>query len=85
VVNLLWRRGLARWFAIAPVTDVADTAPFAGAVDWAVDVDVASALPDGRFSTPEQGDPRPEAVMLHRLASTAPAWGDVTLPSTVEF
>ena len=85
VVNLLWRIAGAPEAPDAPVTDVADTAPFADAVDWALDAGIASSLPDGRFLPRKKVTRAQAAVMLHRLASTAPAWGDVTLPGTVEF
>lgn len=85
VVNLLWRIAGSPPAPPAAVTDVANDAPFAAAVDWAVDTGVATLLPNGTFLPRNKVTRAQAAVMLHRLASTAPAWGDVTLPSTVEF
>lgn len=67
------------------VSDVPNGAYYADAVDWAVDTGVITLLPNGRF-LPKNILTRAQAAnMLFRLASTEPAWGDVPLPSTIEF
>lgn len=85
VVNLLWRIAGSPPAPDLTIPDVAEDAPFADAVDWAVDRGVATLLADGRFLPRNKVTRAQAAVMMHRLASTEPAWGDVTLPTTVEF
>ncbi|MCB1017380.1 MAG: S-layer homology domain-containing protein [Acidimicrobiales bacterium] len=86
VLNLLWQ--LAGSPAGAPdlaIADVSDTAPFADAVDWAIEHGIAQLLPDGTFRPRQKVTRAQAALMMFRLASTQPAWGEVALPSTVEF
>ena len=85
VVNLLWQLAGSPAAPDLTIPDVAETAPFADAVDWAVTSGVASLLPDGTFLPRAKVTRAQAALMMHRLASTEPAWGDVTVPSTVEF
>ncbi len=85
LVNLLWRLAGSPAAPDLTIPDVAPGAPYADAVDWAVDTGVATLLPDGRFLPRNKVTRAQAAVMMHRLASTEPAWGDVTQPATVEF
>lgn len=85
VVNLLWRLAGSPAAPDLTIPDVAETAPFADAVDWAVDTGVATLLPNGSFLPRNKVTRAQAAVMMYRLASTEPAWGDVTLPTTVDF
>lgn len=85
VLNLLWQLAGSPEAPDLTIPDVSEAAPFADAVDWAVDTGVASLLPNGTLRPRSKVTRAQAAVMVHRLASTAPAWGDVTPPSTVEF
>ena len=85
VLNVLWRLAGSPEAPDLTIPDVSDAAPFADAVYWAVDTGVASLLPNGTFRPRSKVTRAQAASMVYRLASTAPAWGDVTPPSTVEF
>jgi len=67
------------------VSDVPNAAYYADAVEWAVDTGVITLLPNGTFLPKNKLTRAQAANMLFRLASTEPAWGDVDLPSTIEF
>lgn len=85
VLNLLWQLAGSPEAPDLTIPDVSEAAPFADAADWAVDTGVVSLLPDGTLRPRSKVTRAQAAVMVHRLASTAPAWGDTTPPSTVEF
>lgn len=85
IVYLLWK---IAGEPVAPdlvVNDVPNDAFYADAVDWAVDQGLIARQPNGNILPRNKVTRAQAAVMLHRLASTAPAWGEVALPSTVEF
>lgn len=84
-VSWLWRMAGSPSALDLTVSDVPETARYADAVDWAVDNGLARLSPSGAFGPATAVTRAQLAVMLHRLASTEPAWGAVTVPSTVEF
>ncbi len=85
VANLLWRLAGSPEAPDRTFPDVNEAAPFADAVDWAVEHGVITQQPNGDVRPRSKVTRAQTAVMLHRLASTVPAWGDVPLPSTIEF
>ena len=85
VANLLWQLAGSPVAPDLTIPDVSETAPFADAVDWAVAHGIITPQANGNVLPRNKVTRAQAAVMLHRLASTSPAWGDVTLPSTVEF
>lgn len=82
---LLWKTAGSPEATDLVVSDVANDAYYADAVDWAVETGVITLLPNGTYLPRNQLTRAQAANMLFRLASTSPAWGDVSLPSTVEF
>lgn len=82
---LLWKTAGAPTATDLEVSDVSNGAYYADAVDWAVETGVITLLANGTFLPRNKLTRAQAANMAFRLASTAPAWGDVTLPSTIEF
>ncbi len=85
VAYLLWKTAGSPEATDLVVSDVPNEAYYADAVDWAVETGVITLLPNGTYLPRNKLTRAQAANMLFRLASSAPAWGDVSLPSTVEF
>jgi hypothetical protein len=65
--------------------DVADGSVFADGVSWMADFRLTAGFPGGTFKPANTLNRAQLAQFLYRLASTEPAWDDISLPPSVQF
>jgi hypothetical protein len=66
-------------------SDVSPSHPFVGPIEWMAARRLTNPYPDGTFRPGTALNRGQLSTFLYRLASTEPAWGDVTLPASVLF